>query len=260
METLHITALGSSFAAGPGIPPIIDRSARRSGNNYAHILAKRLGARLTDLTVSGATLNHISFEPQHTSGGETFQPQITGLSADTDVVTITAGGNDLGYIGGMMKDALAGTLLGYVLSWLFPAPKAQTPLTAEDIAERFTVIINEIHKVAPECRIFLVQYFSMLGPETRPGIDVPLDEAQIQHYRSVAKTLDKAYKLAADAGYKCEIIPVAERSLDHCLGSKEPWVEGVNFGAFWRGNPFHPNLKGMQAVADLLYEKFGRSD
>jgi hypothetical protein len=29
----HIAALGSSFAAGPGIDPIIDQAAMRSGRN-----------------------------------------------------------------------------------------------------------------------------------------------------------------------------------------------------------------------------------
>lgn len=63
-KRLHITALGSSFAAGPGIPPQINRMAGRSSNNYAHLLAARLGADPTDLTVSGATLNNILLEPQ----------------------------------------------------------------------------------------------------------------------------------------------------------------------------------------------------
>ena len=51
----HLAALGSSFAAGPGIEPVADRLAMRSARNYAHIVAARLGLRLTDLTVSGAT-------------------------------------------------------------------------------------------------------------------------------------------------------------------------------------------------------------
>lgn len=51
----RVAALRGSFAAGPGIPPIVDRFANRSGRNYAHLLADRLGAQLTDLTVSAAT-------------------------------------------------------------------------------------------------------------------------------------------------------------------------------------------------------------
>jgi hypothetical protein len=54
-----IAALGSSFAAGPGIDPIVDVGAMRSGSNYAHLLAKATDARLVDLTVSGATTSNI---------------------------------------------------------------------------------------------------------------------------------------------------------------------------------------------------------
>jgi len=38
-------ALGSSFASGPGIEPIIDPRCGRSGSNYAHLVAGRLGRR-----------------------------------------------------------------------------------------------------------------------------------------------------------------------------------------------------------------------
>jgi hypothetical protein len=56
MSYRHLVALGSSFAAGPGIEPIADRGAMRSARNYPHVLAEHFGAQLTDLTVSGATI------------------------------------------------------------------------------------------------------------------------------------------------------------------------------------------------------------
>ena len=40
---MHIAALGSSFAAGPSIPPQLNAAARRSGLNYPSLLAKALG-------------------------------------------------------------------------------------------------------------------------------------------------------------------------------------------------------------------------
>ena len=60
----HLAALGSSFAAGPGIEPFADKRAWRSSPNYAHLLADRLGCDLTDLTVSGATTATILERPQ----------------------------------------------------------------------------------------------------------------------------------------------------------------------------------------------------
>ena len=91
----HVVSLGSSFAAGPSIPPIADVYAKRSHQNYACLLAKALGAQHTDLTVSGATTDNILSIPQVTGLNPlnrfTFPPQIEGLPEDADLVTITAG-------------------------------------------------------------------------------------------------------------------------------------------------------------------------
>ncbi|KUJ13589.1 SGNH hydrolase [Mollisia scopiformis] len=249
----HITALGSSYAAGPGIPPQINRFAGRSGNNFAHILASRLGAELTDLTVSGATLNNILSEPQ-SRPGHTFAPQIAELPQDTDVVLVTGGGNDMGYIGGVTKDALKGTLLGYVLSWIYPVINAE-PLTANDVTKRFVEVIDRIREKAPNSRIYLVEYLSLLGLSTKPGTGINLTDEQLRYHQQVAEQLSSVYKLAAEARPGCEVVSVHEKSRDHGLGSKEPWVEGFSFWTVWQGNPFHPNLKGMQVVADMIQEK-----
>ena len=48
-------ALGSSFASGPGIDPLLDARCGRSGSNYAHLVAERLGYDLVDVTCGGAT-------------------------------------------------------------------------------------------------------------------------------------------------------------------------------------------------------------
>ena len=51
-------AMGSSFAAGPGLPTRVPGSPRRAGRstgNYAHIVARALSLDLYDVTFSGAT-------------------------------------------------------------------------------------------------------------------------------------------------------------------------------------------------------------
>jgi len=61
------------------------------------VLAERLDADLTDVTISGATTATILDTPQITVTGVRFPPQLRLLSESADLVTITAGGNDLGY-------------------------------------------------------------------------------------------------------------------------------------------------------------------
>jgi hypothetical protein len=83
--------------------------AMRSARNYPHLLAERLGARLTDLTVSGVTTATILRTPQRVLGLG-FPPQVSGVSPDVDLVTVTAGGNDVNYLGSVLRAAYAGRL------------------------------------------------------------------------------------------------------------------------------------------------------
>jgi lysophospholipase L1-like esterase len=262
MPPLHVVALGSSFAAGPGIEPQALRAAGRSEQNYAHLLAQRLGAQLTDLSVSGATLKNVLSEPQELFGTK-FKPQLSDLPPEVDIVTITGGGNDFKYVGEIMKDCLQASFFGRTFSRLFSSPFQvhQESLTPEDVAERFIDVIDKVRETSPRCHIFLVEYLTLFGSHTRPGIDVPLDEAQIEHHKSVASNLQVAFKLAAEARSRCKVIPVAEVSNDHGVGSQEPWVDG--FGArmlLSRKMPFHPNIRGMEAVAQMLYEELKDDD
>ena len=84
-------ALGSSFAAGPGIPQQA-ATCGRSDHNYSHLVAATLGLMLTDVSCSGATTGHILDTPQ----GEA-PPQLSALQAETALVTLTIGGNDISY-------------------------------------------------------------------------------------------------------------------------------------------------------------------
>jgi lysophospholipase L1-like esterase len=258
-KPLHIVALGSSFAARPGIQPQALKSAGRSEQNYAHLLAKRLGAQLTDLSVSGATLKNILSEPQVLFGNH-FEPQLAALPRNVDIVTITGGGNDLNYIGAITTATLQSYFIGRILSRFMPAPNEET-LTAEDVAARFVAVIDKVRETSPDCRIFLVEYLSLFGTHARPGVDVSFDESKIQEFRKIGSTLQTAYKLAAKARYGCTVIPAADLSQDHGLGAEEPWVEGFSIGMLWaRKAPFHPNARGMEAVADMIYEELKGDD
>jgi lysophospholipase L1-like esterase len=259
-KALHIVALGSSFASGPGIPPQAFKAAGRSEKNYAHLIASRLNSPLTDLSVSGATLLNVLSEPQ-LFFGRRFAPQLASLPPDVDIVTITAGGNDLGYIGGVIFDTLLAKLLARMLSHFLPAPVPPPDLSGQDVADRFVAVIDKIRETAPTCRVYLVEYLTLFGRHAKPGADGSLDEEKIEKYKKIAAKLQAAYKLAAKARSGCVLVPVGERSWDHGLGSEEPWVDGFSFAMWRKGKvPYHPNAKGMEAVAEMLYEELEKNE
>lgn len=91
MSVLQIGNLGSSYAAGPTIPPSVGPvAAGRSGNNFAHLVAKHFNGNLTDLSVSGATLDNVLTQKQ-TVGNTTLNPQLQDLPPNQDVVFILGG-------------------------------------------------------------------------------------------------------------------------------------------------------------------------
>ena len=256
MGPLHIVALGSSFAAGFGVQPVIDRAAKRSGNNYAHLLAERLSARLTDLTVSGATLANMLGEPQVLFGNR-FEPQLHGVPADDDLVTITDGGKDLNYIGFMMADSVRAYLIGRLF---MPAAPQAASLDTDALADRFVDLIDKVLERAPHARILLVEYLTLIGPDARAGVDVAFDESRVRFHRKTADILNAAYSRAGKSRPDgVMVIDMAQKSLGHGLGSDHPWVDPLSVLGLLKGKPcLHPNLNGMKAVADALYESLSR--
>lgn len=235
---LLIASLGSSFAAGPGIDPQIEPlSAMRSAQNYPNLLAAHLDAILTDRTVSGATLLNITVDEQ-SCFPDTFPTQLSGLPDHTNIVTLTAGGNDLNYIGNIISESCGAEI-------------EPSPLSPSELEARLGEVLDEIHKRAPRARVFLVEYLAVLGPDTKPEVDIPLTQERIDYHRNVASILQNAYAVAARARSQwCETIPIHELSQGHAVGSKEPWV-----GSLTSGPLLHPNLSGMKAIAEILIKR-----
>lgn len=235
----HYVAMGSSFAAGPGLPAAIegktDRCAR-SSVNYAQLMAQRRGLILADVSCSGATTAHI-LGPW----GE-LPPQIDSVTANVRLVTITIGGNDVGYIGGLMaasRCAASST----------PCRPTQIPdealWAADERAMRALVV--EAHRRAPGARFIFVDYLTVF-PEHGTCAILGLNERQADAGRAIAKQLAMVTaRVAATQG--AELLSVSSLSKGHDACSDAPWINGA---APKSGVPFHPNAEGMRAIAAAL--------
>jgi hypothetical protein len=85
-------ALGDSYSAASGVvppDPAAPPECLRSSLNYPHVIAGDTGAQLTDVTCGGAQTSDF-----FTSQYQGVAPQLDALSQNTQLVTMTIGGND----------------------------------------------------------------------------------------------------------------------------------------------------------------------
>jgi lysophospholipase L1-like esterase len=249
-------ALGSSMAAGPGIAPRVAGSplrAARSERNYPHLVARVLELDLVDVTYSGATTAHLLTDPQHGA-----PPQVDALNGAETLVTITIGGNDVGYVPGLMAAALPTVMRR--LPVLGSGIRAALDLGARD--EALELVGGALRRVgetvrtrAPKARVVFVDYLTLLPPHGTPAPPLAADDADLGRY--VAQRLAEITGEAAEAT-GCEIVRAAAASREHHAWSAEPWTAGAGNTVVSllkrRPAPFHPNAAGMRAVAGLVVD------
>src|SRR6201996_7219954 len=138
-------AMGSSFAAGPGLGRQADGSplpCGRSQDNYAHLIAERHKLRLIDVSCSGATTLDVLYRREFAQ-----PPQIEAVDAATRLVTITIGGNDVSY----MANVIASSCLsrGGTAVRCHPTADADVERVFTELEARMTAVVDATRGRAP---------------------------------------------------------------------------------------------------------------
>jgi lysophospholipase L1-like esterase len=259
-------ALGSSFAAGPGIEPILDKGAARSGRNYAHLVADALSLRLVDVTSSGATTAEILSDRQKTRGGR-LSPQIQAVTGDTKLVTVTAGGNDIGYIGSLIKGSAVHAALGglrFLPTRLTDLVRHRVDFRApqhgfDAVTDSLVRVVDAVRARAPEAGVVLVDYLTVLGPGAHKGPEMPLDPDAVTQVTATADGLAGAFARAAERS-GADLVAASAASAGHGVGADEPWVSGFRLRHLFGSVPYHPTAAGMSAVAELVVRAVSTTD
>jgi lysophospholipase L1-like esterase len=244
--TGRYVALGSSMAAGPGIRPRAPGApfgSGRSARNYAYLVAEQLSLDLVDVTFSGATTAHVLAERQRGA-----RPQIDVLDGSEQLVTITIGGNDVGYVPLLRAAVLPSPVR------LLPAIAALFDREARGLAlgqvdNSLRAVGAAVRRRAPRARVVFVDYLTLLPPAGMSA--APLSAADADLGRYIGARLAELTAAAAQAT-DCELVQAGQASRDHHGWSTDPWATGAGWPLPWRPAPFHPNAAGMRAVADLI--------
>jgi lysophospholipase L1-like esterase len=256
-------ALGDSYAAGnliPASPVGSPPGCLRSTHNYSGDVqvvihaSHYVDAACSDATTAGMT------RPQHTIAG-TNRPQFDALAPRDSLVTITIGGNDVGF-----KSILATCVALSVTSPSgHPCKRHFTAGGTDQLAARVAAagpkvaaVLRGIHQRAPHARVLLVGYPDIL-PNTGTGCypDVPLAHGDVPYLRATEVALNGTLARAAAASH-ATFVDTYRATIGHdvCQRPGTRWVEGLipDSPAF----PFHPNGRGQQAMARQVLAALGR--
>jgi lysophospholipase L1-like esterase len=243
-------ALGSSYAAGTRLPqPTTEWAAQcaQGSGNYARQVAAALQLKLIDRSCGGAVNADIL------KGGQFGLPaQVDGLTADTRLVTITGGGNDVRFV----SDS---SLFNCRLKQLTACATAPADFDLErafaDLDTSFHALIAEVRRRAPQARIVIADY-PTIAPlvGTCDALGLSLEDAAIMRERARRLSVLTA-RVAADAGV--DLVKASDLTLSHNACSPDPWVwGGVSPEERAAGAAaFHPRPQSHTAVAAAMVQR-----
>jgi lysophospholipase L1-like esterase len=250
-------ALGDSYTASPltgplaGPPP----GCLRSTNNYPHLVAERTGARLTDVSCSGAQTRDLA-APQTVQGGQN-PPQYGALGAGTQLVTVGIGGNDIGF-GEIVQSCVSPTPFGTPCRDRYvQGSHDELAARIDTVGDRLDDVLDEVHRRAPTARVLLVGYPSVL-PAQGPGCYpvVPYTAGDVDYLRGVLSHLNEEIADAASDG-GATYVDTATPTVGHdvCTPPGTRWIEGLVPTA--PAYPVHPNALGAAALSRAVLATLG---
>jgi lysophospholipase L1-like esterase len=240
-------ALGDSYAAGTGTAtggfPCL-----QSATSYPNQLAAyaHLTTGFINVTCAGVTTSDIG--PQLSAAGQ------AGATFGVSQVTVTVGGNDLGFV--------------QTLQVCAPDPASQTCQDAlaiatsklKNLSAKVSWVITQIRGAAPGARIYVTGYPLLFGNfKTRTcdvggGYAVPKTTATTINGITSALNLSIAGAVVRaewKGDWKVRYVPVTGAFYGHGLcDSKKPWINGYVASPLFQS--FHPNAFGETAYATTL--------
>jgi lysophospholipase L1-like esterase len=223
--TYVLDGLGDSYASGYGVAPSFTTPCGRSDAAPARAIDGRMRLELDDFVACGGAKT-TDLVPQG---------QIAALGADTDVVTLSIGGNDIGW-----STAVGACLVG---------TDAQCAGAFLQTRGRITTLLpvlldsayDKVDAAAPNAAVYVTGYPRLFSSEY--GAVLGASPAEQDAMNDGADLLNDTIRAVAEAhGYT--FVDVTKRFLDHGVNAPEPWL-------IWPTSPgsFHPNALGYETYA-----------
>ena len=244
-------SLGDSYAAGPFIPnPVLPLGCLKSDHNYPHLAAPSIGP-LKDPSCSGAKTDDMT-NPQNVEPDGPNPPQFNSLEAGTEVVSLTIGGNDIGFSEIAQSCITLNPFSSPCKDKYDSGGKDQIAERIAATAPKVAAVLQGIHARSPNARVYVLNYPAIF-PETGNGCwpQMPVSFSDAPYLRAKEQELNAMIaNQAAANGAKLVSWYAASIGHDACKSPLVRWVEPLvpnNPSA-----PIHPNLHGMEGGAAAL--------
>jgi lysophospholipase L1-like esterase len=245
---LRYVALGDSYSAASGVlPPDLAAppACLRSVRNYPHLIAAASGAQLTDVTCGAADTS--DFAAAQYPG---VAPQLDALSRDTQLVTMTIGGNDSSvFIDSIVECGAAGlSTLGQGSPCQDRYGSSFTDTIRSTTYPALVQALRSVRAAAPRAEVAVLGY-PWIVPASGGCFDrMPIAAGDVPYVRGIQWTLNDAVRRAAAAtGVTYVNMNRVSDGHDACQPIGVRWIEPVLQGT----NPVvvHPNALGEQHMA-----------
>lgn len=235
-DSVDLVVLGDSYSAGFGAGPLIPSTVVPGGDcyitesGYAEALEERRDvADAANAACGGATATVVPFQIQAAVGTQ-------HLGEQTDLVTITAGGNDVDFTT-VIRMCSAG------VQACETAVKDAVGVANTHVARALANDYELIHKAAPHATIVALGYPHLFSTEGATASPLSPEAAEV--FNGGVDTLNGIIERTAEESESVVYVDVTKRFRNHGIGSSEPWI---NFDPTELGdyNNFHPNEKGYE--------------
>ena len=225
-------ALGDSYSSGLGTGSYLNDGTSCSRSMYAYpaLDAARLGLNLTLRACAGSTIADVR------------ATQLSALGASTGYVTVTAGGNDIGFVSVLTECAKP--------AWFSDcngAIDAAVAVIRGQLPTALAGLYADIRAHAPNARTVVVGY-----PRLFNGVDCNLltwfSGAEMTRLNATADLLDSVTAAAASAAGFGFVDPRATFT-GHAVCSSSPWINNLTWPI---DDSFHPNKAGHAGYAAVV--------
>lgn len=232
-------ALGDSYSAGNGaFSTNLNYACNRNTYAYPYVVAQaRANTHLTFSACSGAVT------------GDIVTKQAGSLAADTDYVSITIGGNDVGFANLIVNCA------GWSDSACQSAVDTTNAKIANELPAKLDAAYGAISAGAPNARsVVVLGYPRLLGSNISCASASGISTAEVSMLNGVVDNLDAAISArAASAGftYKSAISTFS----GHDMCASDPWANGSSWSLY---DAYHPTRNGYsRGYAPLVRQVIG---